>query len=130
MISKDGISDGSSATPTTEIRRTPKLVTGRIKVHPDGYGFVVPDDGSEDIHVGRRHRASAMDSDKVEVDWWVGGRGLEGRVVKVLERGRGKITGNLVSKAGKLSFEPDDPRIGAQVVIRGGISARAGQSVV
>ena len=130
MTSKQGISDGSSPSPTADVARAPRLVTGRIKVHPDGYGFVVPDDGSEDIHVSRRQRASAMDSDKVEVDWWVGGRGLEGRVVRVLERGRGKITGNLVAAAGKLRFEPDDPRIGAQVVIRGGVNARAGQSVV
>ncbi|MGD0835750.1 MAG: ribonuclease R [Polyangia bacterium] len=108
------------------MRRLP----GRIKVHPDGYGFVVPDDGSEDIHVSRRHRASAMDSDRVEVEWWVGGRGLEGRVLKVLERGRGKITGNLLTVGGKLRFEPDDPRINAQVVLRGGVPARAGQAAV
>ncbi len=130
MTGKDGIPSGSSASLTNDIGRTPRLVTGRIKVHPDGYGFVVPDDGSEDVHVSRRHRASAMDSDRVEVDWWVGGRGLEGRVVRVVERGRGKITGNLSSFAGKLRFEADDPRIGAPVVIRGGVSARAGQSVV
>src|SRR5512136_184697 len=111
MTSKQGISDGSSPSPTAGVARAPRLVTGRIKVHPDGYGFVVPDDGSEDIHVGRRHRASAMDSDRVEVEWWVGGRGLEGRVVRVVERGRGKITGNLTGTAGRLRFEPDDPRI-------------------
>jgi ribonuclease R len=116
--------------PTDESRSAPRLVTGRIKVHPDGYGFVVPDDGSEDIHVSRRNRASAMDSDHIEVDWWVGGRGLEGRVTRVIERGRGKITGNLVALGGRLRFEPDDPRINASVVIRDGITARAGQSVV
>jgi ribonuclease R len=104
--------------------------TGRIKVHPDGFGFVVPDDHSEDIHVSARHRGPAMDSDKVEVEWWVGGRGLEGRVLRVLERGRGKITGQLTRSGPLLRFEPDDPRINAPVVVRGGISARAGQSVV
>jgi ribonuclease R len=126
----NGAPTDSRPAPTDVIRAVPRLVTGRIKVHPDGYGFVVPDDGSEDIHVSRRHRASAMDSDRVEVDWWVGGRGLEGRVVKVVERGRGKLTGNLVAMGGRLRFEPDDPRINAPVVIRDGISARAGQSVV
>ena len=54
-----------------------RVVTGRIKVHPDGYGFVVPEDGSEDVHINRRSRATAMDSDRVEVEWWVGPRGLE-----------------------------------------------------
>lgn len=127
---RDGAPTDNRPAPTDSVRAVPRLVTGRIKVHPDGYGFVVPDDGSEDIHVSRRHRASAMDSDQVEVDWWVGGRGLEGRVVKVIERGRGKLTGNLVAMGGRLRFEPDDPRINAPVLIRDGISARAGQSVV
>jgi len=115
---------------TSADRRSPRIVAGRIKVHPDGYGFVVPDDHSEDIHISARNRGSAMDSDRVEVEWWVGGRGLEGRVDKVLERGRGKITGQLEGHGNKLRFEPDDPRISAPVVVRGGISARPGQSVV
>ena len=45
--------------------RRMRRLTARIKVHPVGYGFVVPDDNSEDVHVagaqprrrdGRRHR--------------------------------------------------------------------------
>ncbi len=108
--------------------RAARINVGRIKVHPDGFGFVVPDDHSEDIHVSAKHRAMAMDSDRVEVEWWVGARGLEGRVVRVLERGRGKITGQL-GRAGH-RFEPDDPRITAPVIVRGGISARPGQAVV
>jgi ribonuclease R len=111
-------------------RPSPRIVAGRIKVHPDGYGFVVPDDRSEDIHISARNRGSAMDSDRVEVEWWVGGRGLEGRVDKVLERGRGKITGQVTGHGDKLRFEPDDPRIQTSVVIRGGVPAHAGQSVV
>jgi ribonuclease R len=115
---------------TSTDRPVARIVAGRIKLHPDGYGFVVPDDRSEDIHVSARSRGSAMDSDRVEVEWWVGGRGLEGRVTNVLERGRGKITGQLTGHGDKLRFEPDDARIQAKVVIRGGVSARPGQSLV
>jgi ribonuclease R len=115
---------------TSSDRPGARIVAGRIKLHPDGYGFVVPDDRSEDIHVSARNRGSAMDSDRVEVEWWVGGRGLEGRVTNVLERGRGKITGQLAGYGDKVHFEPDDARIQSQVVIRGGVSARPGQSLV
>jgi ribonuclease R len=115
---------------TSTDRPAARIVAGRIKLHPDGYGFVVPDDRSEDIHVSVRNRGSAMDSDRVEVEWWVGGRGLEGRVTSVLERGRGKITGQLTGHGNSLRFEPDDARIHAPVVVRGGVSARPGQSVV
>jgi ribonuclease R len=108
-----------------------RVVTGRIKVHPDGYGFVVPEDGSEDVHVNRRSRATAMDSDRVEVEWWVGPRGLEGRVTRVLERGRGKITGQIVAAGSTLRFQPDDPRITEPVVLRGGgAPPRPGLAVV
>jgi len=71
----------------------------------------VPEDGSEDVHVNRRSRDTAMDSDRVEVEWWVGPRGLEGQVTHVLERGRGKITGQIVAAGATLRFQPDDPRI-------------------
>ena len=115
---------------TSSDRPGARIVAGRIKLHPDGYGFVVPDDRSEDIHVSARSRGSAMDSDRVEVEWWVGGRGLEGRVTHVIERGRGKITGQLTGHGNNLRFEPDDARIQSQVVVRGGVSARPGQSLV
>jgi ribonuclease R len=115
---------------TSTDRPSARIIEGRIKLHPDGYGFVVPDDRSEDIHISVRSRGSAMDSDRVEVEWWVGGRGLEGRVTNVLERGRGKITGQFTGHGDKLRFEPDDARIQAKVVVRGGVSARPGQSVV
>jgi ribonuclease R len=116
---------------TENQKPAPRVVTGRIKVHPDGYGFVVPEDGSEDVHINRRSRATAMDSDRVEVEWWVGPRGLEGRVTSVLERGRGKITGQIVAAGHTLRFQPDDPRITEPVVLRGGgTPPRAGMAVV
>src|SRR5262245_1928130 len=111
--------------------KAPHVLVGRIKVHPDGFGFVVPDDRSEDIHISARARGSAMDADRVEVEWWVGPRGLEGRISKVLERGRGKITGQISHLGKGMRFEPDDPRITSAIVLQGGPGgARAGQAVV
>ncbi len=114
-----------------ESGRRPKVASGRIKVHPDGYAFVVPDDRSEDIHISARMRGSAMDSDRVEVEWWVGARGIEGKVSKVLERGRGKITGQIVGTGKNARLEPDDPRITGPVALHGGTAgAREGEAVV
>jgi ribonuclease R len=109
-----------------------RIVTGRIKVHPDGYGFVVPEDKTtEDIHVAARARGASMDGDKVDVEWWVGARGLEGRIHKVLERGRGKITGQLSGAGRTISLIPDDARITGPVVLKGGPGGgKAGQAVV
>ena len=84
---------GFSGLPTRKL-------TGRIKIHPAGYGFVVPDDKSEDVHVSARNRGAAMDADTVEIEAWPAVRGVEGRVLRVLARGRAKITGQL-ARAGQ-----------------------------
>jgi ribonuclease R len=96
-----------------------RKLTGRIKIHPAGYGFVVPDDKSEDVHVTARNRGAAMDADTVEVEAWLGGKGVEGRVLKVLARGRAKITGQLGWRGREQILQPDDPRIAGPVSLRG-----------
>src|SRR5512142_2499254 len=68
-------------------------VAGSLRVHPAGYGFVARDDGEDDVYVAARNRASAMDGDRVAISTWLGYKGTEGRIEKVLERGRAKLTG-------------------------------------
>jgi ribonuclease R len=112
--------------PPGSVRR----LEGRIKVHPAGYGFVVPGDGSEDVHVSARNRRSAMDGDTVEVDSWAGVRGFEGRVVRVVARGRAKITGQLVFAGRSVQLRPDDPRITGIVTLIGAERPAAGGAAV
>jgi ribonuclease R len=122
----------SRSTPRFPPGSTRRL-SGRIKVHPVGYGFVVPDDNSEDIHVSARNRGTAMDGDTVEVDSWVGVRGFEGRVVRVVTRGRAKITGQLGRAGRHIRLQPDDPRITGVVTINGAdhlSESQMGQAVV
>jgi len=108
-----------------------RKLSGRIKIHPAGYGFVVPDDKSEDVHVSARNRGAAMDADTVEIEAWPGVRGVEGRVLRVLARGRAKITGQLARRGKEQVLQPDDPRIAGPVTLRGPIpNARDGIAVV
>jgi len=110
-----------------------RRLQGRIKVHPVGYGFVVPTDNTEDVHVSARNRGTAMDGDTVEIDAWAGVRGFEGRVVQVLARGRAKVTGQLTRTGKQLCLQPDDPRILGIVTLIGADALAAnqmGQSVV
>jgi ribonuclease R len=86
-------------------------VTGRIRVHPAGYGFVERDDGEVDVFIPARFRGTALDGDRVRVATWAGYKGVEGRVEEVIARGRAKLTG-LARQVGKgWILEPDDPRI-------------------
>ncbi|HEY2900521.1 MAG TPA: hypothetical protein VGL59_08095, partial [Polyangia bacterium] len=110
---------------------TARKLTGRIKIHPVGYGFVVPDDKSEDVHISARSRGAAMDADTVEIEAWQGVRGFEGRVLRVIARGRAKITGQLVRAGKQMILQPDDPRITGPVSLSGHVAQTlVGQAVV
>jgi len=99
-----------------------KTATGPIKVHPDGFAFVSPDDGEPgDIYVGSRARAGALDGDKVRVQWQEGPRGYDGSVVAIEERIRTRLTGEMISPGAGIrpNFVPDDPRITNRIRVRG-----------
>jgi len=104
---------------------------GRITVHPAGYGFVATDDG-ETVFVPAKYRGTSLDGDRVEVDTWPGVRGTEGRVTRVLARGRARLTG-ILRRVGRVVYlEPDDPRIAADYgrvgIDDAGIAGRPGDS--
>lgn len=126
---------GATPPPVAAGKPLPKgWVVGSLRVHPAGYGFVVRDDGEDDAFVAARNRGSAMDGDRIALSTWLGYKGTEGRVEKVLERGRAKLTGTL-RRQGRASYiEPDDPRIaatGGHVLLDGDAGgAKDGQAVV
>jgi ribonuclease R len=108
-------------------------VTGLLRVHPAGYGFVVRDDGEDDVFVPAKFRAHALDGDRVALSTWLGYKGTEGRVDEVLARGRAKLTGTLRGHGKNAHLEPDDPRIaatGGVVELDGTGGAKDGQAVV
>ena len=41
------------------------LVLGRVEVHSNGFGFLLPDDGSEDLYLSPRQLRRAMPDDRV-----------------------------------------------------------------
>ena len=100
------------APAATGAARADPRFTGRITVHPAGYGFVNTDDG-ETVFVPAKYRNHSLDGDRVVVDTWPGVRGTEGRVKEVLARGRARLTGILRRVGRAVYLEPDDPRIAA-----------------
>jgi ribonuclease R len=121
------------ARPEPSTARRPG-VTGQIRVHPAGYGFVERDDGEADVFVPARFRATALDGDRVRVTTWIGHRGVEGKVEEVIARGRAKLTGVYRQMGRQIVLEPDDPRIastyGHVALEEGDVAASDGQCVV
>jgi ribonuclease R len=71
-----------------------RLVTGTLRLHPDGYGFLVTGTpGEEDYYVPRTGVRPALDGDRVQARVERRRQSVAARVVAVLERGRTDIVG-------------------------------------
>lgn len=89
------------------------MVSGILDVNPRGFGFLIPDSGGDDIFIPLHLMSTAFDKDRVLVKVMKEGKGgkREGKVVSILERRTGKLTGT-IEKTGKFYFAaPDDKKI-------------------
>ena len=96
------------------------LVTGRVHAHPDGYGFLIPDDkGTADLYLNRREMRRLMHGDQVMVRTDRTRRGgIEAHVVQILERGQKRLVGTYTEIDGKGYLIPMDPRIAAAIPLK------------
>ena len=109
-------------------------VRGKLSTHRDGYGFVVPDDGGEDLFVPARYLRGYLNGDIVEAQVVSTRRDgkREGRVTAIIQRGVTEVVGRFeaVGKGGRVI--PDDQRLGQDLFIAPGAAgkARSGQVVL
>ena len=107
------------------------LVVGTVSGHRDGFGFLVPEDGGDDLFLSFRQMRALMHGDRAAVR--VTGRDARGRregsLVEVLERRTREVAGRFWFEAGVGFVEPDNSRISHRVVIpaqaRGGAESGA-----
>ncbi|MDT8318239.1 MAG: ribonuclease R, partial [bacterium] len=71
------------------------LVTGRLQMHPDGFGFVLPDEGGEDVFVRPKGVSFAMHGDHVvaRVEGQKPGGKRDGSIIRVIERAHKTLVG-------------------------------------
>jgi ribonuclease R len=109
------------------------VVRGRIEAHPDGYGFVVPDDGAGDLFLAPGEMRQVMHGDTVLVrPAGIDRRGRrEGRILEVVERAHRRIVGRLHRERGVAFVAAADKRIQHDIVVEPGATggAKPGQIV-
>ena len=110
------------------------LISGRVLGHPDGFGFLKPDDGSDDLFLSPRDMKPLMHNDRVSVR--VTGIDRKGRreaaVVEILERNTHQIVGRFFSEGRVAYVVPDSKKIPHEVLIakEETLGAKQGQIVV
>lgn len=109
------------------------LIAGRVAGHRDGFGFLVPDDGSDDLFLSPAQMRLAFDGDRVLAR--VAGfdrRGRrEGAIVEVVSRSHETIVGRYFEESGIGFVVPDNPKIQQEVLVTAGRNgaAKVGQFV-
>ena len=109
------------------------LVCGRISGHRDGFGFLIPDDGSDDLFLSPAQMRLVFDGDRALAR--VAGldrRGRrEGAIVEVISRAHETIVGRYQEESGIGFVMADNPKIQQEVLITAGRSmdAKPGQFV-
>ncbi|HEX7044497.1 MAG TPA: ribonuclease R [Burkholderiales bacterium] len=110
------------------------LVRGRVVAHPDGFGFLVPEDGSADLFLPPRELRIALHGDRVLARvTGIDARGRRtGALVEVLERARRTVVGRYIASEGVGFVAPSDKRITQDIAIPAGAEggARDNQIVV
>ncbi|MDA9211042.1 ribonuclease R [Methylophilaceae bacterium] len=110
------------------------LIPGRVSGHPDGFGFLIPDDDTQsDIFLTPREMSQVFNNDRVMIQ--VTGQDrkgkLEGKIVEVLERVNTVLVGRIIQSQGVTIVAAEDKRICQDILIpyESDMKAKVGQIV-
>jgi len=95
------------------------LIAGRIEGHADGYGFLVPDDGGDDLFLDAKQMSKVLHRDRA-LARVIGldrkGR-REGAIVEVLERANSRVVGRVLVEHGITVVVPENRRINQDILV-------------
>jgi ribonuclease R len=112
------------------------VIAGTVQGHPDGFGFLIPDDKGkyEDLFLSPREMSQVLHGDRAMVRHsGFDRRGRpEGKIVEVLERSNKRLVGRLIREQGVTLVAAEDKRINQDVLVPPGadMQAKAGQVVM
>lgn len=107
------------------------LLRGRVQAHPDGFGFLIPENKDvEDVYLNRREMRRVMHGDQVmvRIDRKQRG-GTEAHVVQVIERAQKRLLGTYDEFDGKGYLVPMDARIAAIPLERAAVKLEKGKVI-
>ena len=110
------------------------LIQGVVLANAEGYGFLRPDGGGDDLYLSPQQMRTVLHGDRVLASVvGIDRRGRkQGAIVEVLQRRSPRLVGRVVIENGVTLVAPDDRRVHQDVMIVPGqtMDARSGQIVV
>ncbi|MGO4520916.1 ribonuclease R [Dyella sp. 2RAF44] len=110
------------------------LIQGVVLANAEGYGFLRPDGGGDDLYLSPQQMRIVLHGDRVLASVvGIDRRGRkQGAIVEVLQRRSPRLVGRVVIENGVTLVAPDDRRVHQDVMIVPGqdMGARSGQIVV
>jgi len=96
-----------------------EVLQGHVIGHREGFGFVEPEDGGDDLFLSPRQMRGVFHGDKILVRVSnIDTRGRrEGTVVEVLERNTQQIVGRFYKESGIAYVEPSNKRLAQDILI-------------
>ena len=111
-----------------------ELIRGRVQGHKDGYGFLIPEAGGNDLHLNPKQMRKVFDGDVVAVrESGVDNRGKqEAVIVEIIQRNTQRLVGRFYTQGDSAYVVPDNRRISQEVMVHGKDmgDAKHGQFVV
>ena len=95
------------------------LVRGRIVGHPDGFGFLVPEEGGADLFLAAKEMDKVLHGDKaIARVIGVDRKGRpEGKIVEVTERANRLVVGRVIEEHGVRFVVAEDKRISQDILL-------------
>ena len=112
------------------------LTAGKIQGHQDGYGFLIPDDGSADIFLDQHQMGKVLHGDRALVRVvGIDRKGRpEGSIVEVTERANTRVVGRVFVEHGVVFVVPENRRIAQDILVppekKAKIKPQSGQVVM
>ena len=94
------------------------FVPGKVQGHRDGFGFLIRDDGEQDVFLSPREMRKVLHGDRVLVRVTGEYRGKpDGAIVEVIERRTNRLVGRFFNERGVTIVVPEDQRIKHDILV-------------
>ena len=115
---KEGIVHETKKKRYLLLEKCTTLVTGKISLAKNGYGFLIQKNNPDDLFIGKDNLNGAIDNDVVLVDTFIKNNKLEGKVLKILERKLNRVIGEILFVKDIPTLILDDKKLGITVSLQ------------